>query len=150
MSIDPAIDEGFATNVQGALNLLAAIDASGSRPHYVHVSTAYVAGVAQGGVPEGRLDHDIDWRVEQAAARLVRDRLEAAEQTAALLAESAVSVLNVALDEWLDQDGDEPALSEIMLDALASLRAVLAAPAPALPRSTRPGRRGIRGPSCPS
>src|SRR5438067_557942 len=44
VSFDPPIHEGFATNVHGALNLLAAIEASGSRPHYVHVSTAYVAG----------------------------------------------------------------------------------------------------------
>jgi alcohol-forming fatty acyl-CoA reductase len=87
VSFDPAIDEGFATNVQGALNLLAAIDASGSQPHYVHVSTAYVAGVAQGVVPEGRLDHDIDWRAEQAAAALVRDRLEADSRSAERLAE---------------------------------------------------------------
>jgi uncharacterized membrane protein YqgA involved in biofilm formation len=45
--------------------------------------------------------------------------------TATLLAEIGVTVLYVALDEWLDQDGDRT-LAEIMLDTLASLQAVLA------------------------
>jgi hypothetical protein len=46
--------------------------------------------------------------------------------TATLLAEIAVTVLYVALDEWLDQDGDRK-LAEIILDTLASLRVILAA-----------------------
>jgi len=45
---------------------------------------------------------------------------------ATLLAEISVTVLYVALDEWLDQDGDRK-LAEIMLDTLASLQATLAA-----------------------
>jgi AcrR family transcriptional regulator len=44
--------------------------------------------------------------------------------TAALLAESTVTVLYVALDEWLDQDGDR-ALFEIMLGTLESLQGAL-------------------------
>src|SRR5579875_3456179 len=87
VSFDPAIDDGFATNVHGTLNLLRAVDESGSRPHYVHVSTAYVAGRRQGHVPEGRLDHNVDWRTEAAAAALVRDRVEADSRTAEKLAE---------------------------------------------------------------
>src|SRR6185437_15333026 len=98
VSFDPPIHEGFATNLHGALNLLAAIEASGSRPHaasgaplprphYVHVSTAYVAGRRQGHVTEGRLDHDVDWRAEAAAATRVRDRVEDASRDAAQLAE---------------------------------------------------------------
>jgi fatty acyl-CoA reductase len=77
VSFDPAIDEGFATNVHGTLNLLAAIEASGSTPHYVHVSTAYVAGRQQGHVREGRLDHDIDWQAEADVAGGMRERMEA-------------------------------------------------------------------------
>lgn len=47
------------------------------------------------------------------------------EATAAVLfAEVTVSVLQVALDEWLDQDGDRP-LFEIVLDSVGSLKAVL-------------------------
>jgi len=45
--------------------------------------------------------------------------------TATLLAEISVTVLYMALDEWLDQDGDRK-LAEIILDTLASLQAALA------------------------
>jgi hypothetical protein len=44
--------------------------------------------------------------------------------TATLLAEISVTVLYVALDEWLDQDGDRK-LADIMLDTLAELQAAL-------------------------
>jgi AcrR family transcriptional regulator len=50
--------------------------------------------------------------------------------TAVLLAESTVTVLYVALDEWLDQDGDRP-LFEIMLGTLGSLQGALGAFSPA-------------------
>ena len=46
--------------------------------------------------------------------------------TAALLAESSVTVLNVAIDEWLDQDDEDRTLFELILGALQSLRAALA------------------------
>src|SRR4051794_692526 len=89
VSFDPPIHEGFATNVNGALNLLKAVDASGSRPHYVHVSTAYVAGRREGYVTEGRLDHSVDWRAEAAAALRVRDAVEDAARAPDRLAEFA-------------------------------------------------------------
>ena len=60
---DPPIDDAFRTNVLGALALYEAVAKSESTPHLVHVSTAYVAGVAKGIVPEEPLDHDIDWRL---------------------------------------------------------------------------------------
>src|SRR3954447_18124538 len=72
VSFDPPIDEGFATNLFGSLALLEAVKASGSRPHYVHVSTAYVAGRREGHVGEGSLDHHVDWRAEAAAAQRLR------------------------------------------------------------------------------
>jgi HAD superfamily hydrolase (TIGR01490 family) len=87
VSFDPPIDEGFGTNVHGTLNLLAAIDASGARPHYVHVSTAYVAGRQQGHIREGRLDHSVDWRYEATLASQLRDRVELESRTADRLAE---------------------------------------------------------------
>lgn len=68
VSFDPPVDEGFRTNVDGTLALLAALRASGSQPHVVHVSTAYVAGMRSGWVPEGRHPHTVDWRAESAAA----------------------------------------------------------------------------------
>jgi nucleoside-diphosphate-sugar epimerase len=86
VSFDPPIDEGFATNLHGTLNLLAAIDASGSRPHYVHVSTAYVAGRQQGHIREGRLDHAVDWRREAELAAQLRDRIEIDSRSAEQLA----------------------------------------------------------------
>jgi fatty acyl-CoA reductase len=86
VSFDPAIDDGFATNVHGTLNLLAAIEASGSRPHYVHVSTAYVAGRQQGHVREGRLDHNVDWRSEAAVAAQLRELAEIESRSAKQLA----------------------------------------------------------------
>jgi fatty acyl-CoA reductase len=93
VSFDPAIDDGFATNLHGTLNLLAAIEATGTRPHYVHVSTAYVAGRQQGHIREGRLDHTVDWRNEASIAAQLRERAEmdsrAAEQLAIFTAEAA-------------------------------------------------------------
>ena len=68
VSFDPPIDEGFRSNLVGTIGLLEALRASGSRPHVVHVSTAYVAGLRSGWVPEARLTTPVDWRVEAAAA----------------------------------------------------------------------------------
>jgi fatty acyl-CoA reductase len=86
VSFDPAIDDGFATNVFGTLKLLAAIEASGSEPHYVHVSTAYVAGRQQGHIREGPLDHNVDWRSEAAFAAQLRERAELDSRSAENLA----------------------------------------------------------------
>jgi HAD superfamily hydrolase (TIGR01490 family) len=82
VSFDPPIDEGFSTNLHGALNLLAAIDAAGATPHYLQVSTAYVAGRQQGHIREGRLDHNVDWRYEAELALQLRDRVELESRTA--------------------------------------------------------------------
>jgi fatty acyl-CoA reductase len=118
VSFDPAIDDGFATNVHGTLNLLAAIDASGTTPHYVHVSTAYVAGRQQGHIREGRLDHTVDWRSEAAIAAQLRERAEidsrSAERLLAFHTEaeaehgsSGASSVSVAAErrrrEWVQQ-----------------------------------------------
>ena len=64
VSFDPPIDEGFQTNLYGATNLYQAVVDSGSRPCLVHVSTAYVAGVQKGVIPEQTLDHKVDYRLE--------------------------------------------------------------------------------------
>jgi len=87
VSFDPAIDEGFATNAHGVEGLLQALHASGAAPHVVHVSTAYVNGLRHGPVAEGRLTHDIDWRVEAAAAGRRRDAVEDASRVPAKLQE---------------------------------------------------------------
>ena len=51
-AFDRAIDVAFSTNVVGCERLYSAVVASGSRPHLVHVSTAYVAGLRRGPVLE--------------------------------------------------------------------------------------------------
>ncbi|NQX33414.1 SDR family oxidoreductase [Herbiconiux sp. VKM Ac-2851] len=80
VSFDPPIDEAFQTNVDGATGLYGALLASGSDPHVVHVSTAYVGGMRKGVSPEAPLEHEIDWRAENAAAKSARRRVEMASR----------------------------------------------------------------------
>ncbi|MGH8867582.1 MAG: SDR family oxidoreductase, partial [Actinomycetes bacterium] len=68
VSFDPTIDEGFRTNLLGTVHLHEALRTAGIRPHVVHVSTAYVAGVSRGVVREEPLGHSADWRTELDAA----------------------------------------------------------------------------------
>jgi alcohol-forming fatty acyl-CoA reductase len=92
VSFDPPIEQAFKTNLTGVVNLHEALHASGSRPHVVHVSTAYVAGLRKGVVPETSLDHVIDWRAEAEAARAATQEAEIAsrvpERLASFLAEA--------------------------------------------------------------
>lgn len=76
VSFDPPIDEAFTINLLGATSLYQAVRASGSRAHIVHVSTAYVAGMRKGVVPEAPLDHTVDWRAELDAALAARTEVE--------------------------------------------------------------------------
>ncbi len=76
VSFDPPIDDAFSTNVSGVVNLYEAIAATGTTPHVVHISTAYVAGARKGVVPEASLDHTVDWRTELNAAMSARDDVE--------------------------------------------------------------------------
>jgi len=79
VSFDPPIQAAFATNVHGTRRLLERVvaDAGPGRPapHYVHISTAYVAGRRRGPIAEGPVEHEVDWRVEAAAATAVADRI---------------------------------------------------------------------------
>ena len=45
VSFDLPIDEAFAANVAGPVNLYERLLATGTDPHVVHVSTSYVAGL---------------------------------------------------------------------------------------------------------
>ena len=60
-------------------------------------------------------------------------------RTAALLADSCVTVLNVAIDEWLDSGDEDRTLFEIILDTLKSLQAALASSSPELTQSSPRG-----------
>lgn len=77
VSFDDGIDEAFTTNVGGAKGLYEALLAHGGDPHVIHVSTAYVSGIAKGLCQEGPLEHSVDWRAEHAAALEARDAVEA-------------------------------------------------------------------------
>ncbi len=76
VSFDPPIDEAFRDNVSGAKALYDAVLASGADPHVVHISTAYVAGLRKGIVPEARHEHEVDWRAEAEAAFSARETVE--------------------------------------------------------------------------
>lgn len=84
VSFDPPIDEGFRTNLMGAQNLYRAV-ARNNRPHLVHVSTAYVAGVQKGVIPEGPLDHKVDYQLEAEMAIGARREVEAASRKPEML-----------------------------------------------------------------
>ncbi len=85
VSFDPPIDEGFRTNLFGAVRFYEAILAAGATPHLVHVSTAYVAGVRKGVIPEATLDHRVDWRAEAELALQARGDVEAQSRKPELL-----------------------------------------------------------------
>jgi HAD superfamily hydrolase (TIGR01490 family) len=64
VSFDPPVDEGFQANVVGTRAILGRVAEIGAHVHYVHISTAYVAGRRRGTVPEGSLDHAVDLEAE--------------------------------------------------------------------------------------
>ena len=64
VSFDPPVDEGFRNNVVGTRALLERVRQIGDHVHYVHVSTAYVAGRRRGFVPEAPVDHSVDVEAE--------------------------------------------------------------------------------------
>jgi fatty acyl-CoA reductase len=85
VSFDPPIDQAFQTNVLGVTALYESVRASSSRPHLVHVSTAYVAGMTKGVIPEAPLEHRVDWREEAEAALASRRAVEDASRKPELL-----------------------------------------------------------------
>ncbi len=48
--------------------------------HFVHVSTAYVAGLRSGLVAEAAVPHTGDWKAEEAAALRIRQSAEDASR----------------------------------------------------------------------
>lgn len=85
VSFDPPVDEAFEANVAGPVSLYEALLATGTSPHVVHISTAYVAGLRKGVAEEGSLDHEVDYRVELAAALAARNAAEAASRRPQIL-----------------------------------------------------------------
>ncbi|TIC85712.1 HAD-IB family hydrolase [Nocardioides sp. GY 10127] len=91
VSFDPPVHEAFTTNVVGTRDLLARVaeveTAQGSPVHYVHVSTAYVAGRRRGHVPEASVEHDVDVAAELAWGLAQKDEVEHRSRTSEKLTE---------------------------------------------------------------
>lgn len=85
VSFDPPVDEGFRTNVQGTRELLARVREAGPDLHYVHISTAYVAGRRRGSIPEGPVEHDVDLEAELAWGLSQRRVVEHQSRSAGVL-----------------------------------------------------------------
>jgi HAD superfamily hydrolase (TIGR01490 family) len=92
VSFDPPVDVAFTTNVIGTRNLLRRVAEIGEHVHYVHVSTAYVAGRRRGTIPEGPVAHDVDVGAEVewglAQRPLVEQRSRSAERLAEFRAQA--------------------------------------------------------------
>ena len=85
VSFDPPVDEGFRTNVVGTRDLLRRIEETGADVHYVHVSTAYVAGRRRGSIPEAPVEHAVDLEAELAWGLGQRQSVEHRSRSADLL-----------------------------------------------------------------
>ncbi|MGZ4142227.1 MAG: SDR family oxidoreductase, partial [Actinomycetota bacterium] len=77
VSFDPPLDEAFQTNLMGTTRLY---EAARGAP-FIHVSTAYVAGMTRGTQAEELLDREIDSRAEAASALAMRARVEESSRT---------------------------------------------------------------------
>ncbi len=96
VSFEEPLDQALALNSFGPARLLERLRAAGSDPHFVHVSTAYVADRSAGEVGEDDLPHhavgDIDAELMMREARDWREAAEAesrAEPAAARFAKAA-------------------------------------------------------------
>ena len=87
VSFDPPVDGAFTTNVVGTRDLLARTAEVGRHVHYVHISTAYVAGRRRGTVPEGPVEHDVDVDAELVWGLAQRQAVEARSRDAERLRE---------------------------------------------------------------
>jgi HAD superfamily hydrolase (TIGR01490 family) len=83
VSFDPPVDAAFATNVVGVRSLLDRVAEVGPHVHYVHISTAYVAGRRRGTIAEAPVEHTVDREAELswglAQSQLVEQRSRAAD-----------------------------------------------------------------------
>jgi alcohol-forming fatty acyl-CoA reductase len=77
VEFDNPADLSAQTNLLGAARMVEALKAAGSRPHLVHVSTAYVGGMLRGLVRE-EAPHDpgLNWRHEAAVLANLRAPVE--------------------------------------------------------------------------
>jgi len=85
VSFDAPVDEAFRTNVVGTRALLERVVEIGPHVHYVHISTAYVAGRRRGIIPERRVEHDVDVEAELSWGLAQRRTVEHRSRSADLL-----------------------------------------------------------------
>ncbi len=77
VEFDNPADLSAQTNLLGAARLVEAVKAAGSRPHLVHISTAYVGGLLRGLVrEEPPLDPGLNWRHEAEVLTSLRAPIE--------------------------------------------------------------------------
>jgi HAD superfamily phosphoserine phosphatase-like hydrolase len=86
VSFDSPLDSAVEVNLLGPSRIAHALQALGTTPHLVAVSTCYVAGNRRGAAPEAllssqRFSIEVDWRAEVAAARRARADEDATSRT---------------------------------------------------------------------
>lgn len=86
VAFDNPLDRAVETNLAGPLRLLEVLHAHNASPHFVAISTAYVAGTRKGDAEEQLLSTtpfsvSVDWESEIDSARRVRQRTEDESRT---------------------------------------------------------------------
>ena len=77
VEFDNPADLSAQTNLLGAARLVTAVNETGTRPHLVHISTAYVGGLIRGLVREEMpLDPGLNWRHEAEVLTSLRAAVE--------------------------------------------------------------------------
>jgi HAD superfamily hydrolase (TIGR01490 family) len=77
VEFDNPADLSAQTNLLGAARMVEAVKKAGSRPHLVHISTAYVGGMLRGLVrEEPPMDPGLNWRHEAAVMTTLRGPVE--------------------------------------------------------------------------
>ncbi|MGF1599715.1 MAG: HAD-IB family hydrolase [Acidimicrobiales bacterium] len=92
VSFDAPLDGAVEVNLLGPTRIVETLQELGVAPHFVAVSTCYVAGNRRGNAPEQLLTEspfhiDVDWRAEVTAARRTRADRDAESRTPARLEE---------------------------------------------------------------
>ena len=82
VSFDAPLDSAVEVNLLGPTRIVQTLQDLGVKPHFVAVSTCYVAGNRRGSAPEELLEDspfhiDVDWRAEVKAARRSRADFDA-------------------------------------------------------------------------
>ncbi len=99
VSFDAPLDGAIEVNLLGPTRIVETLQDLGVAPHFVAVSTCYVAGNRRGSAPEQLLSDspfhiDVDWRQEVTAARRARADFDSESRSAAQLESSRKKARN--------------------------------------------------------